>query len=165
MLHLAEDLLAFNLEHDHQVVFEFCPIVLFVRFSRSAVALVSEGSKPKSSRLSPKDEASFRLMRLIDQNPKSTQRELAQAAGISLGKTHYVIGALVERGYVKFERFGSSRNKLAYAYVLTPSGLSKKAAIAGRFLERKREEYDALRNEIEQLASEIEVGKRAERRR
>ncbi|UAB79655.1 MarR family EPS-associated transcriptional regulator [Erythrobacter sp. SCSIO 43205] len=114
------------------------------------------------SRLSPRDEASFRLLRLIEQNPNSTQRELARAAGISLGKTHYVLEALIERGFVKLERFGSSRNKLAYAYVLTPSGLANKAAIAGRFLARKREEYDALRKEIEQLASEIEAGNSAE---
>jgi EPS-associated MarR family transcriptional regulator len=155
----------FNIEHGRQVIFDFASIQLLVCFPRSAVAVASKTFKPELSRLSPKDEASFRLMRLIEQNPNSTQRELAEAAGISLGKTHYVIGALVDRGFVKLERFGSSRNKLAYAYVLTPSGLARKAAIAGCFLDRKRKEYDALRDEIEQLASEIEVGRRAEHRR
>jgi len=127
--------------------------------------LADKEADTKGARLTPKDEASFRLMRLIEQKPNSTQRELAQAAGISLGKAHYVLGALVERGFVKLERFGSSKNKLAYAYVLTPSGMAKKATIAGRFLARKREEYDDLRREIEQLAGEIEAGQQVDRRR
>lgn len=161
-MRLAENHLSFNIEHGHRVVFKLFPS-LSARFSGSAVALLSKNLDGKAGRLTPKEEASFRLMRLIEQKPNSTQRELARAAGISLGKVHYVIGALVERGYVKLERFGSSENKRAYAYVLTPSGLAKKAAIAGRFLARKRREYDELRSEIEELSGEIEADKSVDR--
>jgi EPS-associated MarR family transcriptional regulator len=105
--------------------------------------------------LSSKEEASFRLMRLIEHNPKISQRELAKATGVSLGKAHYIISALIEQGYVRLERFGASSNRRAYLYVLTPHGMARKAAIAGRFLSRKMEEYDALSREIEELACEI----------
>lgn len=105
--------------------------------------------------ISPQDDAAFRALRLIEQNPKLTQRELAQAAGISLGKAHYVISALIDRGYVKLERFSASKNKRAYMYILTPKGLARRAAIAGRFLSRKQKEYEALKREIEELSAEI----------
>lgn len=98
-------------------------------------------------------------MRLIEGNPRITQRELAREAGISLGKTHYVLRALLERGYVKLENFGAANNKRAYAYVLTPAGLGQKAAITARFLARKQAEYDALKREIDELSAELAVEK------
>ncbi|MEQ5789327.1 MarR family EPS-associated transcriptional regulator [Erythrobacter sp. NFXS35] len=94
-------------------------------------------------------------MRLIEANPKITQREMAAELGISIGATHYMLRALVERGLLTASRFSASRNKQAYAYMLTPRGVAEKTAIAARCLVRKREEYEALRLEIEQLGAEL----------
>jgi EPS-associated MarR family transcriptional regulator len=102
-----------------------------------------------------REEARFKALRLIDANPRITQRELADNLGISLGATHYMLRALAERGLVKLGRFSASEDKRGYAYALTPKGLSEKAAITVRFLARKRAEYDLLKAEIEQLSAEL----------
>ena len=99
-------------------------------------------------------EAHFRVLRLLEGNPQMNQRDLAAAAGVSLGKTNYCINALLEKGLIKVQNFKSSKRKLAYAYLLTPAGIAEKAALTQRFLTRKMEEYDALKAEIEQLKQE-----------
>ena len=99
-------------------------------------------------------EAHFRVLRLLEGNPQMNQRDLAAAAGVSLGKTNYCINALLDKGLIKVQNFKSSKRKLAYAYLLTPAGIAEKAALTQRFLTRKMEEYDALKAEIEQLKQE-----------
>ena len=99
-------------------------------------------------------EAHFRVLRLLEGNPQMNQRDLAAAAGVSLGKTNYCINALLDKGLIKVQNFKSSKRKLAYAYLLTPAGIAEKAALTQRFLARKMEEYDALKAEIEQLKQE-----------
>ncbi len=99
-------------------------------------------------------EAHFRVLRLLEGNPQMNQRDLAAAAGVSLGKTNYCINALLEKGLIKVQNFQSNKRKLAYAYLLTPAGIAEKAALTKRFLKRKMEEYDALKAEIEQLKQE-----------
>ena len=99
-------------------------------------------------------EAHFRVLRLLEGNPQMNQRDLAAAAGVSLGKTNYCINALLEKGLIKVQNFKSSKRKLAYAYLLTPAGIAEKAALTQRFLTRKMEEYDALKAEIDQLKQE-----------
>ncbi len=93
-------------------------------------------------------------MKAIESNPQATQRELAEALGVSLGKANYCLRALVDRGWVKVRNFRANPNKLAYAYLLTPAGLDGKARLTVRFLKRKLDEYDLLRAEIEQLRRE-----------
>ncbi len=83
-----------------------------------------------------------------------SQRELAEAVGISVGSAHYVLNALIERGMVKLGNFSASQDKRRYAYFLTPKGAAEKAAITGRFLARKLEEYEALKREIDELRGE-----------
>ena len=102
-----------------------------------------------------RDEAELRALRLIKDDPGITQRALAEELGVSLGAAHYIVRAFLERGLVKLARFSASTDKRGYAYVITPKGLTEKAAIAGRFLVRKREEYEALRREIEELSAEL----------
>ena len=99
-------------------------------------------------------EAHFRVLRLLEGNPQMNQRDLAAAAGVSLGKTNYCINALLEKGLIKVQNFKSSKRKLAYAYLLTPDGIAEKAALTQRFLKRKMEEYEALKAEIDQLKQE-----------
>ena len=84
-----------------------------------------------------------------------TQRELAEALGVSLGKTHYLVKSLIDVGWVKLDNFQRSDNKWGYAYLLTPKGIIEKAAITARFLVRKQREYSDLQLEIQQLQEEV----------
>ena len=84
-------------------------------------------------------------------NPTITQRELAVALGVSLGRINYGLRALIERGLIKVNNFKRSETKLAYAYLLTPSGVTEKSALTKAFLARKMQEFDALKKEIEAL--------------
>lgn len=84
-----------------------------------------------------------------------TQRELAEKLGISVGGLNYCLKALMDKGFVKMKNFARSKNKFGYVYVLTPSGMAEKSTITHRFLQRKLEEYEALRAEIEILRSEV----------
>lgn len=100
------------------------------------------------------DDVHFRILRILEQHPEISQRELSEEVGIALGKVNYVLNALTDKGLVKIRNFRNSQNKLRYAYVLTPAGLSKKAELAAGFLRRKMAEYDALRAEIEEIRRE-----------
>jgi EPS-associated MarR family transcriptional regulator len=102
------------------------------------------------------EDVRFRVLRLLEGNPEMSQRALAEAVGISSGGAHYVLSALVEKGLVKLGNFSASEDKRRYAYILTPTGLTEKAAITKRFLARKIEEYEALKAEIEELQDEID---------
>lgn len=100
-------------------------------------------------------EYDYRVLQLIEQQPDISQRELAKALGVSVGKTNYVVSALIERGLVKAENFKKSNNKSGYLYLLTPSGLVEKAAITSRFLARKMAEYERLKREIKVLKGQV----------
>jgi EPS-associated MarR family transcriptional regulator len=97
------------------------------------------------------DESRYRILRLIEQNPAISQREIARELGISLGKANFCLKALIEKGVLKANSFLNSRNKRAYIYVFTPSGIEEKAKITLRFLKKKLEEYESLQNEIAEL--------------
>lgn len=106
--------------------------------------------------INQQEDTSLRVMRILQANPDITQRELAQQLGISVGGLNHCLKALVEKGWVKMKNFAHSKNKFGYVYVLTPTGMSEKAALTGRFLQRKMNEYEALRAEIEDLQSEVD---------
>ncbi len=100
------------------------------------------------------EDAHYQLLKILEKNPRATQRELAREWGVSVGKANYCLKALIEKGLVKANNFKNSANKLAYFYVLTPRGIETKAKISLQFLQRKMEEYKALGEEIEQLRRE-----------
>lgn len=102
------------------------------------------------------EESHLQVLRLLQTNPRVNQRGLADALGISLGKTNYCLKALMSKGLIKVQNFRSSDNKLAYAYLLTPAGIAEKANLTARFLKRKVSEYEALNHEIQQLRQELE---------
>lgn len=104
------------------------------------------------------------MLRLLEANPEMSQRDLADAVGVSTGSAHYLISALVERGFVKMGNFRASDDKRRYAYILTPKGIAEKGAITGKFLARKLEEYEALKREIEELKDELDLGKQSDAR-
>lgn len=103
-----------------------------------------------------KDDIHFRVLKIIDSSPQITQRELADELGVSLGKANYCLRLLIDKGWLKARNFKNSRNKMAYAYLLTPTGIEEKAAMTIDFLRRKMDEYEVLKQEIEQLKSEIQ---------
>ena len=102
-----------------------------------------------------KSDTEYIILRILKDNPKMTQRQMANELGLSLGKTNYVVRALVDKGWVKLSNFKRSDNKLGYIYLLTPEGLSEKAILAQNFLKRKSEEYNRLKKEIETLKNEL----------
>jgi EPS-associated MarR family transcriptional regulator len=127
------------------------------RYHRStAVADLQENSSDRG--IDMQTEIRFRVLRALEQQPDLSQRQLAELLGISLGKTNYLLRALLDKGFVKARNFRNARNKMAYAYVLTPKGLAQKAALARSYLERKTAEYESLRIEIEKLHADIGTG-------
>ncbi|MCC7456902.1 MAG: MarR family EPS-associated transcriptional regulator [Nitrospira sp.] len=94
-------------------------------------------------------------MRLLAERPDLSQRELSRALGLSLGKTHYVLHALLDKGLVKIRNFRRNDNKLAYAYLLTPKGAREKMRLTRAFLARKEAEFDALSRAIAELRAEV----------
>lgn len=102
-----------------------------------------------------REDVRFRVLRLLHDNPELSQRELADAVGISNGSAHYLLSALLDKGLIKLGNFTAARDKRRYAYILTPKGIAEKATITKRFLERKIQEYDALKTEIEALQGEL----------
>jgi EPS-associated MarR family transcriptional regulator len=103
------------------------------------------------------EDTYFRVMRILQENPDFTQRELADKLGMSVGGLNYCLKALMEKGLVKMKNFVNFKNKFGYVYVLTPVGMAEKAAITDRFLQREMAEYEALKAEIEALRSEVEM--------
>lgn len=101
------------------------------------------------------EETRLRILRVLEQNPELSQRELAKSLGVSLGKVNYCLKALVEVGWVKAGNFVRSSNKVKYVYVLTPVGVKQKAALTINFLELKQRQFDSLRKEIDQLEQEV----------
>ena len=108
-----------------------------------------------SQREKQKQETHFRVMRLLDEIPSISTREIAEKVGISNGAAYYCVTALVEKGFVKLKNFSQSQIKANYIYELTPRGIRAKAALTVSFLERKRHEYDDLKLEIERLEHEL----------
>ena len=107
-----------------------------------------------SKRTKLQEDTHFRVLRLLQENPEMSQRELAAAVGVSVGGMHYVLNALIEKGLVKLGNFTAREDKRRYAYILTRKGLAEKALITQGFLAQKMEEYEALKAEIEDLQSE-----------
>lgn len=94
-------------------------------------------------------------MRLLATRPDVSQRELSRALGLSLGKTHYVLHALLDKGLVKIRNFRRNDNKVAYAYLLTPKGMKEKLRLTRAFLAHKEVEFECLQATIAQLRDEI----------
>ena len=102
-----------------------------------------------------KSDTEYIILKILKDNPKMTQRQMAKELGLSLGKTNYVVRALVDKGWVKLTNFKRSDKKLGYIYLLTPEGVSEKSVLAQNFLKRKSEEYNKLKIEIEMLKNEL----------
>ncbi len=102
-----------------------------------------------------REDVRFRILRLLQDNPEMTQRELAKEVGVSTGGIHYVLNALVEKGMLKLSNFTAAEDKRRYAYKLTPQGIAEKARLTRRFMIRKLAEYEALKAEIDDVRGDL----------
>jgi len=102
------------------------------------------------------EDTYFRVMRILQENPDLTQRELADQLGVSVGGLNYCLKALMDKGWVKMQNFQNSKNKFKYVYLLTPQGIAERVALTSRFLDRKMQEYEALKAEIESLHQDVQ---------
>lgn len=96
-------------------------------------------------------EIELEILRNIEENPNLTQRQIAKDLGMSLGKTNYLIQALMGKGFLKINNFRTSDNKLGYLYLLTPEGIQIKRKLTMLFLQRKSEEFDKLKKQMEHI--------------
>jgi EPS-associated MarR family transcriptional regulator len=108
------------------------------------------------------DDVRYRLLRYLSAHPEASQRELARELGVSVGKLNYCLHALMEKGLVKARNFKRSKNKSAYAYVLTPRGIEEKVEVTAAFLRRKLAEHELLVQEIASLRSEVRAAAKPE---
>lgn len=102
-----------------------------------------------------REDVQFRILRILQENPEMSQRDLAKAVGVSTGGINYVLGALVKKGMLKLSSFTAAVDKRRYAYVLTPTGIAAKAALTRKFLIRKIAEYEALKAEIDDVRGDL----------
>lgn len=113
------------------------------------------GSVPGIS-MSPEQQARFRILKTLEQHPEYSQRQLATAVGLSLGRTNYVLRALMDKGLVKIGNFLRSDQKLVNAaYLLTPEGVKERMHLTQDYIERKQTEYELLKAELDALRNEI----------
>ena len=102
-----------------------------------------------------RQDVQFRILRLLQDNPKMSQRELAKAVGLSTGGIHYVLSALLAKGLLKIENSTTAEDKRRYAYLLTRRGMAAKADLTKRFLVRKMADYELLKAEIDEVIDEV----------
>ena len=126
------------------------PPLLACLFSSLRLPSAHHSSMPRRQSVLQED-TTFRVLRILEQEPSISQRALASRLGLSLGGLNYSLRALVDKGFVKLENFRNNPKKLGYLYVLTPAGVAEKAALTGRFLQRKMAEYETLRAEIKEI--------------
>tara|TARA_B100000963_G_C22260556_1_gene508349 strand:+ start:102 stop:413 length:312 start_codon:yes stop_codon:yes gene_type:complete len=100
-------------------------------------------------------ELSIKLFKELEKNPRQSQREISRSCSASLGSINYCLKALIEKGYIKANNFKNAQNKMAYAYVLTPSGINLKKNLTIAFLKRKQVEYEILKKEINLLKQSL----------
>ena len=107
----------------------------------------------KNARVSKKQNQ-FQILKSLEQDSRSTQRQLSNNLGVSLGKVNYCIKSLIEKGFIKVDNFRNNKNKIQYSYLLTPKGIEEKAKLTLDFIRIKTQEYDTLKQEIESLKQE-----------
>ena len=109
-----------------------------------------------------REDVQFRILRLLQDNPEMSQRELAKAVGLSTGGIHYVLNALLDKGLLKIENSTTTKDKRRYAYLLTSEGMASKANLTKRFLIRKMADYDLLKAEIDEVCEDLSDTEMAE---
>lgn len=122
--------------------------VLCGSLKESPIAMTTQRDKLR-------EDVQFRILRLLQDNPEMSQRDLAKLVGVSTGGIHYVLNALLKKGLIKLGNFTAAEDKRRYAYMLTRKGIATKADLTKRFLARKMAEYELLKAEIEDVGSDL----------
>jgi len=104
-----------------------------------------------SRRKELQEDAKLRVFQIINENPQMSTRKIAQKVGISNGSAYYLLTSLIDMGFIKLSNFKDSSQKGKYSYLLTPKGIREKSLITTKFLARKKQEFEALREEINSL--------------
>ena len=107
--------------------------------------------------MTPAEEVHLRILRILEEAPQISQRQLAERLGASLGKTNYLLKALLDKGYIKAGNFLRAADKLKYVYLLTPEGIHAKLRLTRDYLARKEQEYIAMKEEIDHMRAELGV--------
>ena len=110
-----------------------------------------------SRQLKQQEDTYFKILQILNKQPDITQRELAEKLGFSVSGMHYCLKALIGKGLVKMQNFSKSNKKLGYLYILTPKGVSEKAALTTNFLKRRMQEYESLQKEIQSMKIEMKA--------
>ena len=110
-----------------------------------------------SRRDNRQEDARLRVMLLISKNSALSSRQIAEKVGVSNGSAYYILNALLKKGFIKCENFKANPKKRSYSYLLTPKGIHEKSVLTFRFIKRKKEEFEALREEINLLEKEAKV--------
>jgi EPS-associated MarR family transcriptional regulator len=108
-----------------------------------------------SRQANQQEDTYFRVLRILQDTPDISQRELAEKLGVSVSGLNYCLKALIDKGWVKIQNFSKNNNKFGYSYLLTPTGIAEKASLTSRFLRRKMQEYEALKQEIKHIKKEV----------
>ena len=93
-------------------------------------------------------EIDLNILRHLSKSPSSSQREIANSLGLSLGKINFLIKALIKKGFIKIDNFSKNQSKIKYIYILTPKGILNKLDLTKKFMERKIKEYDDLKKDL-----------------
>ena len=107
--------------------------------------------------MTPAEQAQLRILKILEATPETSQRQIAETLGVSLGKTNYLMKALLQKGYIKAGNFMRATNKMKYAYLLTPEGIKAKLDLTRDYLTRKEQEYIAMKAEIKAMRSELAI--------
>ena len=108
-----------------------------------------------SRRKEHNEDARLRVLQIIIENPQITTRKIAQQVGISNGSAYYLLTSLIDMGFVKLANFKDSSQKIKYSYLMTPKGIREKSLITSKFLTRKKQEFEALKEEIDTLEKTV----------
>jgi EPS-associated MarR family transcriptional regulator len=104
-----------------------------------------------SRRKEHQEDAKLRVLQIINDNPHMTSREIARIVRISNGSAYYLLTSLIDKGFLKLSNFKENSQKIKYSYILTPKGIREKSLITSNFLVRKKQEFEALKEEIKAL--------------
>jgi EPS-associated MarR family transcriptional regulator len=103
------------------------------------------------------NESLFNTLRELSKYGEISQRELSKKMGISLGKVNYLINELIKRGYIKVKTYKNTKNREAFKYIITPKGETEKKRQTMLYLEKKNDEIERLKKEIEELTLSIQL--------
>ena len=104
----------------------------------------------------PLSEKHFQILDTLDSQEISSQRQLAESTGISLGQINYVLKQLLAKGLVKIGNFRKNPHKIGYTYLLTPKGIEEKSKLAARFIISKLKKYNSIRDKLVERLIAIE---------